>query len=230
MGLAEDFERRLERVVDGVLSKAFRSDVAPAEIGRRLMREMESDKNISVGAVYVPNVYLVRLSADDHQRLEGLLPTLDKEFVKLLKENSVERRWRPAGPIEVSFELDESLQRGRFEVDVRHEALTEGEPDATVEHAYLRYTSDPEKRFALSGSRVSVGRTKGSDIELVDTEVSRVHAELVQREGVWWVVDLGSSNGTYVNGNVVKERRLEQGDVLRVGSTSLIFDNTGSEG
>ncbi|MBW3591808.1 MAG: DUF3662 domain-containing protein, partial [Actinobacteria bacterium] len=74
MGLVGDFEDRLERAVEGVFSKAFRSEVAPSELGRRLLRQMENNKTVSVGAVYVPNHYLVRLSGEDYARFEGLVP------------------------------------------------------------------------------------------------------------------------------------------------------------
>jgi hypothetical protein len=122
VGLVDDFEKRLERMVEGVFSKAFRSDVEPAELGRRLLREMEAGKSVSVGAVYVPNDYTIQLSPDDFGRFEGLIPTLRKEFSTLLKTNAGQRRWRLPGPVDVKFVADDQMPHGRFEVEGLHMA------------------------------------------------------------------------------------------------------------
>ena len=229
MSLAEEFERRLERVVEGVFSKAFRSDLAPAEIGRRMMREMESGKTISVGAVYVPNSFAVSLSSTDYEKLEGLLPNLEEEFSQLLRRHATERRWRPSGAINVSFRADDSIKAGRFDVEARHESLNEETDRKDVEPPALELMPDGVQVWQLVGDRLIVGRAVGSDIELLDSEVSRNHAELVSKEGDWWIIDSGSSNGTYVNGTLVKERRLHHGDAIKIGSTEFRYRNSQGE-
>src|SRR6266702_6468651 len=122
LGLFDEFERRLERVVDGFFSKAFRSPIQPAEIGRRLLREMEGAKTVSVGAVYVPNSYEIHLGPEDFERFEGLVPTLTQEFATLLRRSAAERRWQFPGPLVVDFVADDKLASGRFEVDATHDA------------------------------------------------------------------------------------------------------------
>src|SRR2546425_11444694 len=79
LGLFDEFERRLERVVDGFFSKAFRSPIQPAEIGRRLLREMEGAKTVSVGAGYVPNGDVIHLGTEDFEGVEGLMPPLHED-------------------------------------------------------------------------------------------------------------------------------------------------------
>lgn len=221
MGLADELERRLERVVEGFFSKAFRSEIQPAEIGRRLLREMEGARSVSMGAVYAPNRFIVRLSNVDHDNLSGLFPVLRSEFVQTLKENARQRRWKLTGPLDVSFSPDPDLSGGRFEVDASHR---EGDIEEQPTHPTLRL-ADPEapQTWPLSSDRMTIGRLETSDVVVVDQTASRRHAELVRRDDRWWIVDLGAANGTLVNDALVKERPLKHGDRIRIGSTELVY-------
>ena len=70
-----------------------------------------------------------------------------------------------------------------------------------------------------------IGRAEACHVRLPDTYVSQFHAKVFARDGGWFVEDLGSTNGTYVNGIKVSEpRRLSQGDVIRIGETDLRFE------
>ena len=85
---------------------------------------------------------------------------------------------------------------------------------------------DQGKRFELRGSVTAIGRDALNRIRLNDTEVSRRHAELrCVADGVRWV-DLGSSNGSFVNSVRVDEQFLRSGDRIQIGRTLLIFTNT----
>lgn len=223
MGLADELERRLERVVDGFFSRTFRSRIQPAEIGRRLLREMEGGKSVSVGAVYVPNRYTIRLAPDDHRRFEGLVPALQKEFVELLAQAARERRWRFPGALRVAFEEAAGVSEGRFEVEALHDASTGPEHVAEPVAALWMVGADPARRWELESDTAVVGRLPSCDIVLSDSNASRRHAELGKREDGWWVTDLASTNGTLVNGVLVKERRLEPGDLIQIGATELEF-------
>ncbi|MDQ4148609.1 MAG: DUF3662 domain-containing protein [Actinomycetota bacterium] len=227
MGLADEFERRLERVVEGVFSKAFRSEVEPAEIGRRLLRTMEEGKSVSVGAVYVPNDYVISLSREDHDRLEGLMPTLRSEFRDLLKQNARERRWRLPGPVDVRFAVDESASVGKFDVTALHVAGAV-EEDLGAEHKLVLLGDGEGKEWRLDREGVTLGRSSSNEVVINDPNVSRSHAQVVLRDDEWWVIDLGSTNGTLVNGMLIKERRLVPGDRIKLGATELEFQEVGS--
>lgn len=221
MGLADDLEQRLERVVDGFFSRAFRSKVQPAEIGRRLLREQEGGKSVSVDAVYVPNRFRVKLAPPDFERFGGLTASLSKEFADLLREQATERRWLNSGPVSVSFEDDESLKEGRFAVSAQHEA---GEEIPKSDHlARLRLAGDDAQTWDLSG-QATIGRDGVCEVSVLDGKVSRRHAQLEEREDGWWLTDLESTNHTYVNALMVKEARLTPGDRIGVGDTELIFE------
>jgi len=224
LGLADEFERRLERLVEGFFSKAFRSDLEAAEIGRRLLRDQEGGKTVSVGAVYVPNRYVISLSQKDHERFEGLLPELQKEFSKLLKENARQRRWKLPGPISISFAADDSVKEGSFSTTAAHEGGASEETGTDTENSYPRLKrSDSDDEWVLDADEVTIGRLSTNEVFIPGSDVSREHAQIVRREDGWWIVDAGSTNGTFVNDAVVKERRLKSGDRVSIGSVEMVF-------
>lgn len=225
MGLVDDFERRLEGLVEGVFSKAFRSDIEPAELGRRMLREMEDGKRVSVGAVYVPNDYLITLSAEDYGRLEGLMPTLRTEFIALLKSNAGQRRWRLPGAIDVRFQKDEALKHGKFDVTAVHLA-SESSPDQ-IEPDTLSLVGT-ERQWHLTAEDITIGRSSSNQVIIDDPNASRTHARLSKRLDEWWITDLDSTNGTLVNEAVIKERRLISGDRIKIGATELEYREAGS--
>lgn len=186
---------------------------------------MEGAKTVSVGAVYVPNSYLIHLGTEDFARFEGLLPTLQEEFGSLLSRSAAERRWHFPGPLVVDFVADPALASGRFEVVADHDAdAVAPAPPPSTERDVLRLVgSQPPKEWALASGRLIMGRLPACEISLNDANASRQHAELVKRDDGWWIVDLDSTNGTFVNGSLVKERRLVPGDRIQVGSSKLEF-------
>lgn len=221
MGLVDDFERRLERAVEGVFSKAFRSDIEPAELGRRLLREMQDGRSVSVGAVYVPNDYVIKLSGEDFSRFEGLMPTLKTEFVALLKANAGQRRWRLPGAMEVHFEVDESLKHGKFEVAALHLATEDWVEPPQDPRVLVDLGS--QKEWRLEGGEFTMGRSSTNTVTIDDPNASRVHAQIAKREEDWWIVDLESTNGTLVNDSTIKERRLIPGDRITIGASEFEF-------
>jgi signal transduction histidine kinase len=87
---------------------------------------------------------------------------------------------------------------------------------------------DQGRHFQLSESVLRVGREAGSDIQLFDSEASRMHAEVrVQQDGTWELLDLNSSNGTRVNGDLVSKHLLRSGDRVEIGETLMIFTGAG---
>jgi signal transduction histidine kinase/pSer/pThr/pTyr-binding forkhead associated (FHA) protein len=89
--------------------------------------------------------------------------------------------------------------------------------------------ADEDKQFELTQPVHSVGRDSGSSIRLVDTEVSRRHAEFRLVNGAWHLMDVGSANGTFVNGQPVKEAALQPGDRIQIGQSVLLFSGGRSD-
>jgi hypothetical protein len=195
---------------------------------------MEGGKTVSVGAVYVPNSYVIHLSPEDFERFEGLIPTLRDEFGELLRHSATDRRWQFPGPLVVVFEGDGGVAPGRFEVVASHDAdavAPPGPPEPAVRDV-LRLVGTPPttepaggaaREWVMTSGRLTIGRLPACDVSLNDANASRQHAELVRREDGWWLIDLDSTNGTLVNGSLVKERRLVRGDLIQIGSSRLEY-------
>src|SRR5471030_499379 len=78
MGL-QQFEQRLERLVEGAFAKAFRGELQPIELGRRLTREMDLRRQLSVRGLIAPNVFEILLAKEDYERFGGLVDVLARE-------------------------------------------------------------------------------------------------------------------------------------------------------
>ncbi len=94
---------------------------------------------------------------------------------------------------------------------------------AAVGHARLIDTAT-NRPYELSSARITIGRESRNNIAIPDINVSRTHAELtLTSQGVWTVTDLGSTNGTYVNGRAIASQPLSEGDHISIGTTDLVF-------
>jgi hypothetical protein len=183
MGL-QQFERRLERLVEGAFAKAFRGQLQPIELGRRLTREMDLRRAVGIHGFIVPNQFNVFLAPEDFERFE--------EFG------------------------DSQLSVSTFAIESE---LVEGDDRPSD---WLVFPDG--RRVGIGSQVVTIGRLPECAVVLDDPNVSRRHAQ-VRREGdAIFVVDLGSTNGTRVNGVLVREHRLVPGDVVSVGTTALRFE------
>lgn len=214
MGL-QGFERRLERLVEGVFAKAFRSGLTPVEVGRRLTREMDVQRTADMRGMLVPNHFTVALSPADRQRFESFEAAFVRELGEAAREHARSEGYRFIGPVEIELETDDSLTPGMF---LLSGTVQEG---AAVGSVVL-----PEgDRIPVGDDPLTIGRLPECDIVLADSKVSRRHAE-IRRDGasVVSVVDLNSTNGTLVNGAGVRERVLTDGDEITVGGTVLRYE------
>jgi len=216
MGLHQ-FEQRLERLVEGVFAKTFRSGVKPVELGRRMTREMDLHRTVGVNGLIAPNHFSVALSPDDNRQFETYAEVLARELSEAVRDHAHEQSYAFVGPVHVELQVDENLGMGEF--------LVAGEiREAPGGAAAGSLVLDDGGRVVVGEEPVSIGRLPECDIILSDPNVSRRHAE-VRRQGTGFlVVDLGSTNGTRVNGAGVKERQVNDGDVITVGGTKIRFE------
>lgn len=216
MGL-KGFERKLENMVEGAFSRVFRSGLRPIELGRRLTREMDDGRSVDVrGRTVVPNAFTVELAADDHERFAEIEDHLCRELAEAAREHARDEGYHFLGPIEVAMVTDDRLHVGAFRLDAR---LKEG-PGGIGAGSLLLPNND---RYVLGDHPVRVGRLPECEITIMDSNVSRRHAEIQPRGDGYAVVDLGSTNGTRVNGVRVSDRELQDGDELAFGNTHMIF-------
>ena len=249
MSVLRNIEHKLEGLFEGVFGRAFRTHVQPVELARKLVKEMEDHRVVSVSRVYAPNEYTIYLAPSDREQFGSYEESLRSELQEYVAENARRERYELLSPPEVKFETDDDLEMGEFGIATRmvQGAVPQpGEPEpqplpgatqvyrqpveteaVSVEELGLgrevvSLTFDGTKH-ELDDGRATIGRSKDCDIQLADPNVSRKHAEVRQEGTAYWAVDLGSTNGMEVNGRRQKRAKLRQGDRITLGSTELVF-------
>lgn len=214
MGL-EQFERRLERMVEGAFAKAFRGQLQPVELGRRLTREMDLHRSVGVRGVIAPNHFDIFLATPDYERFESFADVLNRELVEAVREHASDERYLFLGPIEIVIHEDPDLSVSTFAI----------ESEVSESHGPSDWLVLPDgRRIGIADEVVTIGRLPECAVVLEDPNVSRRHAQIRREGDAIVVVDLGSTNGTRVNGVVVRERRLTPGDTVTVGTTTMRFE------
>jgi hypothetical protein len=218
MGL-KGFERRLERLVEGVFARTFRSELRPVELGRRLVREMDDQRTVNVdGGVAAPNSFTITLGPDDHAQMAEIGESIVRALGDQARAHAREQGYRFLGPVEVTVKVDPDLGLGSFGLSAR---FKEG-PGGTAGGSLVLPDGT---RIPLVGNPVTIGRAIDVEIRLNETSVSRRHAQVRPSDGGWVVADLGSTNGTRVNGAMVaNERKLNPDDAISVGDTVIRFE------
>lgn len=249
MSILSDFEDRVASAVEGLFAGAFRSPVQPAEVAKALGRAMDDGRMVGVGKVYAPVAYTVALSTADTDNIAGFAPVLTSELSTYVTERAREAGYHLASKVTVSFVEHDDLRMGRFRVSADH-APADGpvvEPPFEIQapspvgvYDYERdmfgdaeegltrsidtvTVGETDHDVALRGECMVVGRLQSCDLCLADANVSRRHAELLLVDGDWQVRDLGSTNGTTLNGEPVDRARLRDGDVVEIGVTRLTY-------
>ncbi len=215
MGI-EQFERRLERLVEGTFAKAFRGQLQPIEIGKRLKREMDLHRTVTVRGLIAPNIFEVNLARDDFERLGSLIDVLASELVDGAQEHAHSSRYSFIGPVEVSIGVDRSLSNSTFNIKA---SVLDSE-----EEVFGALILSDGKRVGIGQEPLLIGRSSDCQIQIDDTHSSRHHAEIQVQANVVWISDLSSRNGTKVNAVTVNQHHLIDGDVISIGATQLRFE------
>jgi FHA domain-containing protein len=212
------FERRLERAIEGTFARAFKSGLRPVEVGRRLVREMDDNRSVDVrGRTVVPNSFAVQLSPDDHAQFAEIADTMARELAEAAREHARDEGYSFLGPVGVTIEESASLRAGAFAIDAR---LKEGKGGAGAGSLIL----PTGERIPLAEGTITIGRKPESTIVLGDPNASRAHAEIRPHGAGFVMVDLGSTNGSRINGVRVSHQELVDGDELTFGNTRIRFE------
>src|SRR5256714_12807157 len=114
MSVLKSLESRIAGLVEGAFGRAFRSEVRPVEIARKLVREMEEHRTVSVSKTYVPNEYSVYLSPSDRERFGDYEEALVGELAGYLLEHARAEKLALLSRPRVEFRTDERLELGEF--------------------------------------------------------------------------------------------------------------------
>jgi Protein of unknown function (DUF3662)/FHA domain len=239
MGVLQRFERRLEGLVTGTFARAFKAEVQPVEIAAALQRELDNTATIlSRERSLVPNEFVVELSEHDHERLTPYAGTLGNELSDLVREHAAEQHYAFSGPVRVRLEEQKELPTGRFRVRSSVRAGVDrsraSQPTPTSERRAAAYLDINGTEHAVLPPGLLIGRSAECDLRIDDPGVSRRHAELrVGGEGSdaeVTVIDLGSTNGTLVDGVRISRATVSDGSRIVLGSTTAVVRRRSSRG
>lgn len=238
MSLLRDLEQRLESLFEGFFAKQFKSGVQPVEMAKKLVREMDNNRTISVSKLYVPNHYTILISEADAERIAQFEKNLVGEFQSFLISHAKKEGYDLVGRPLIEFESTPRLSLGEIIITSALESR-EAEPVETIERtrvvlpqrstqptrkAYLvRFSDHGETRIELAGHTTRIGRSADNHIVVPDPNVSRHHAQIESTAAGFVLRDLESTNGTLVNGAKVAEHALRVGDTVAIGTTKFAF-------
>lgn len=216
MGILDSVERGLERAVNGAFARTFRSGVQPVEIASALKRELD------IGAVIVdrdrvlaPNRFAVRVAPKDAERLTTLGDTLEQELRGVVTKHARQQNYQLLGDADVELRPDASLSTGVLEIDA---SRVEGGV------TWVAAIEVDGARHDLARGVTTVGRGSDCGIRITDNAASRKHLEIIWDGSAGLARDLGSTNGSKINGQRFREAALAPGSVIMIGQTALRFN------
>jgi hypothetical protein len=245
MALLRSIERRIEAIFEGAFGKAFRAHVQPVELARKLAKEMDEHRTASVTRVYVPNEYTVFLASQDRDQFSSYEEALCSELQEYLAEHAQREHYAlPSAPL-VRIETDDDLAIGEFGITAKmvrtsrsvpiQEPAAQPLPPAMETQAFTPEvpleTGAPTYALLYEGrscplrdATFVIGRAHDCDIHVADPNVSRRHAEVrADGKGAYTLFDLGSTNGTELNGQRISHVQLAEGDTIAIGQIELTF-------
>lgn len=215
MGFLENFEKGLERIVTGAFSKTFKSELQPIEIAAAIRAEMDSKASIvSRDRILAPNTFNVRLSAADFQRMRALGANLVSELTSLTQTHAQKQGFQFGAALDIKLIEDGSLNLGQIVVASTTEEI------AVSWKPQLELNGRP---YLLTAARTSVGRDASADIQIDDSGLSRKHFEILWDGAKAGIRDLGSTNGTKVDGRAITEAPLQNESRISAGRSAFTF-------
>lgn len=240
-------EKGIERAVNGAFAKAFRSEVQPVEIASALRREIDDRATVVArGRTLAPNTFVVELGEGDYSRLGEWQDTLGDELRDVVAEHAGNQEYSFVGPITVRFEEAQDLDTGLFRVrsattrgarpqqpHPQQEALSR----APQQQGYDNYQQPPApsqqpdhpslvvdgRVYPITAPVTVIGRGTEADVIVDDIGVSRRHAEVRVEGGRLVAADLGSTNGTFVDGERISTAEVVDGSQIKIGRSTLVI-------
>lgn len=227
------FFRRMEdkssQILEGFFRRTFPRPLKPVEIAKHLLKEMLRRKTVSISTVYVPNVYVTYLPEKEWLELTPLGKSFPAELARYLEQEAASRGYTMVGPAQVFLEPQEGLAPGEVFICARYEegptSPEELPPDIRGKWQLVIIQGNRQGLvIPLTKKRLLLGRNPDVGIDLEDPGISRQHCSIEYINGRWFISDLGSKNGTFVNGEKITRRALTEGDKIELGLTTLVVE------
>jgi FHA domain-containing protein len=253
-------ERFFERLFERPSARLFRARLQPVQLQRRIERAMEAERLATADRTLVPNRFVVHLNPDDLEGFGDMTASLASELADGALVFARARRYTLVDRPRVTLFADPAVQRADIRVTARFadpiagsqgpsspvDAPRDGGPSVAVHGDTMVFTvprpSAPGARLRIidrdgtehahefDGSQLTIGRAADNDLVLADSRVSRHHARIAGRRGTLVYADLGSTNGSRVNGVQVGELVLGAGDRIELGDTVIMVEVAGDDG
>jgi hypothetical protein len=253
MSVLRNLETKLADLVEGGFGRLFRAEVRPVEVARRLAKEMDEHRTVSLARIYAPNEYVVHLSPQDRERYAAIEREVAEELSAYLLEHARAERLALVSRPVIEFRTDERLGLGEFGIETHLARIDDAagpapEPEPAADGRTMVFSSSQRvqdelaeakaarpgrailtaegKRFVIGPAGAVVGRSRDCDVVLEDSNVSRHHARIsFAADGSWAVEDLNSTNGVMVNGMRVKgTATVHSGDRVDLGTVNARFE------
>jgi hypothetical protein len=234
----ERFEDLLESAVEGSLGDITAGHLHPVEIAKKLVRVMDGSRTIAADKTLVANSYVVRLSSSDYAAVAAFRQSLEHELEQYLRSLAGERGVSFLIPPRVEICEDSHLRPRRMAVvpsitdirPARRDSLSI-QVTAPLPVAEIKAALEPAARIVLGDRRViaidraitSLGRNLDNDVVIEDRRVSRYHAQIRLMHGRFCLFDMQSANHTFVNGAIVDQIVLNDGDHISLGGADIVF-------
>jgi len=215
VGFLDNFEKGLERFVNGAFSKTFKSELQPVEIASAIKSEMDSKASIlSRERILAPNTFRVGLSVADFRRMQSLGDALISELTDLATKHAKKQGYQFGAAVSIVVSENPTLNLGQINVTSQ-----------TQEHAveWVATLAAGEQRFVLGRGETTIGRDASASIQINDAGLSRKHFSIIWDGKNAMVRDLQSTNGTKVNGRPVSEIGIATDSIITAGRSQFVF-------
>ena len=252
MGILSRLEAFFERLFEAPAGR-LGATLQPVSLAKRIERAMDASKSFRDDGVIVPNHYELHLNPADYAAFESYRASLEDDLAHRVLSRARHERYTLVARPRVRVLADQAVARRDIQVAanvvddegsrIRNDQPAPASSDTMVfarpghevaapdsaQRAYLLVNTDgaPAVQFDLGGALISIGRASDNDVIVDDELVSRHHCQLKLQHGAYGFADLGSRNGSFVNGQPVTEVALGPGDLIRIGSTEIEFQVRG---
>jgi hypothetical protein len=215
VGFFDRLEHSLERAVNTAFAKTFKSGIQPVELTAALRREIDTMASVVArDRILVPNIFTVSLARGDYDRMSSMGQTLIDELTRQLTKHAQSQGYKFSGPIQISLESSDALSIGLL-------AVTSESVSGSV--AWAGVLDVNGQRHVLRRGRTVLGRGTDADITVDDSSISRKHVEIIWDGSRAQANDLGSTNGSLLNGRKLTSAALESGATIEMGATRVTF-------
>lgn len=227
MGILDRFENAVEKGMNSVFSRVFKSGLKPVDISSAIKLGMDNAAEVPHGkdsAPVAPNEFVIEVSASDFAALEEEgVEAVAEELERDATAHATAQQYVLLGPVSVTFKPSDEESKGMLNIIAKTQRGTTA-PAAGVAASPMHPIIDVNgEKWLLTEDVTVVGRSSKADIRVDDPGISRKHVEFrITPDGVI-LTDLGSTNGTFVEGHKVEAATLLDGNQITIGRTRILF-------